>query len=290
MRSSFTGTEGTRMGIGRTYRASDDRCPRAASIVNAGSARLTDGHHATEHPTARRGRRAATNASALSVVVFDLDGVLLDSRRQMQFVFTTAFERHGTCGPPPLAAFFAQMGRPLEEIVRSLGLPPEFADSYRQISRASLDMIAPYEGVADLLDCVRGLGCTLGLLTGKDRVRTAEVLGRFGLERYFPRYVCGDDPCPPKPHPAGLQRLLRQLSAEDRSPAAFVGDTAVDMACATRAAILPIGAEWGIGTREELERAGAARTFSSPDALRTWFRTPREVLRPTARVTQEPEP
>jgi AHBA synthesis associated protein len=164
------------------------------------------------------------------------------------------------------------MGRPLEEIVDRLSLPAEFAGTYRRIASSSLDLVALYEGVVELLATAVCLGCRLGVMTGKDRRRTVDVLDRFRLLTYFRGMVCGDDPHPAKPHPGGLRLLLVTLAGDlGISSAAMVGDSHVDVACARAAGVMAIGAGWGFSPPEALEAAGAFRTFSNPQSLCHWL-------------------
>lgn len=163
------------------------------------------------------------------------------------------------------------MGRPLEEILRILRLPKAMADTYRAESRAAMSLAALFEGVPQMLDSAREKGYRLGLMTGKDRTRTEEVLDQFAIAQVFEATLCGDDPHPAKPEPAGLIWLLGQLRARSPAESVMIGDSPLDITCARRAGVFAVGANWGFSSERALVRAGAALTFASPLALELWL-------------------
>src|SRR5947207_2378270 len=101
-------------------------------------------------------------------VVFDLDGVLIDSRPQMEFVFRECYREFGSGGEPPLPAFFQRMGMPLPEILEELGLPAEMSARYREMSRQLYKQIRVVPGAESTLGMLHALDIPLGLMTGKD--------------------------------------------------------------------------------------------------------------------------
>ena len=207
----------------------------------------------------------------LTTLVIDVDGVLVDSLPQMIVALEESYRAHCGPGAPPFNRFFDLMGMPLDDILRELELPPAMADTYRAVSRRSVHLVRVFSGIEELLEGARGLGLHLGLLTGKDRGRTIELLNRFGLTRFFEALVCGDDPFPGKPDPQGLIHLVAQLGG-DPAAAAFVGDSRLDMQCAVSACVLALGAEWGCSSANELRTAGARLTFKDPWDLSGWLR------------------
>jgi 3-amino-5-hydroxybenzoic acid synthesis related protein len=209
-------------------------------------------------------------ARLLSAFVFDFDGVLLDSEDLMRHALEKSFREHVGRGSPPYDGFFARMGKPLDEILRALGLPPEMASSYRRASREALSMCSLFAGAVEALAAARAQGMKIALLTGKDRSRTLEILERFGIDGAFGAVVCGDDPLRSKPSPDGLLAILRTLGVSP-SRAAMLGDSPVDMACARAAGVLPLGAAWGAATSAELSAEGARIVFPDLWAVGRWL-------------------
>jgi HAD superfamily hydrolase (TIGR01549 family) len=216
----------------------------------------------------------------LRALVFDLDGVILDSQRLMRHALAESFRQH--CGPesPPYEGFFELMGLPLEGILSRLGLPREMAGTYRRVSRENLHLAAPYPGVEELLALTRARGLRVGLMTGKDRDRTEELLCLFQLRESFEVLVCGDDPLPSKPAPGGLLALLASLG-ERPEHSALIGDSRHDIACARAAGVMALGAGWGFSPAQELNESGARITFPRPGAFAEWL---------SSHVEERPQP
>jgi AHBA synthesis associated protein len=210
-------------------------------------------------------------AKQLRALIFDLDGVVLDSQALMRQALAESFRRHGGTGEPPYRQFFALMGRPLEAVLAVLGLPVQMAVTYRRVSRENLHLAAPYAGVPELLQTCRALDLGVGLLTGKDRARTEELLRHFQLREFFDVTACGDDSLPPKPEPGGLAVLLASLGVRPEE-GALLGDSRNDIACARAARAIALGAGWGFTPAVELRACGADLIFNSPGELSAWLR------------------
>lgn len=202
-------------------------------------------------------------------IAFDLDGVILNSRNVMKRAFEESYRRAGLKGEAPFSRFLEHMGRPLESILLRMGLPTDMAASYHEVSREVTDLAAPYDGVSDLLASVHTQGLAIGLITGKDRSRTLELLDRFDLRRWFDDIVCGDDPFEPKPDPRGLWSMLERLRTPPAG-AAMIGDSPIDVECALAAGVHAFGAGWGFSSAEKLVECGADRTFASPAHFAAW--------------------
>jgi HAD superfamily hydrolase (TIGR01509 family) len=203
-------------------------------------------------------------------VVFDLDGVLIDSRPQMEFVFRECYREFGSGDEPPLQEFFHRMGMPLPDILRELGLPPEMAAKYREMSRQLYRQIRVVDGAISTLQLLHGLGVPLGLMTGKDRARTLEILNYFGLRHFLSAIVCGDDQFPGKPAPDGLWSLA---SAFDVSPdrVVIVGDSVLDVRCGLAAGAITVGATWGFESPQRMFESGSHVCCSSFSDLESWI-------------------
>lgn len=189
----------------------------------------------------------------LRCIVFDLDGVLVDSWALIQASFHAA---RRTCGTDAgsLEEFRRRLGRPLPRIAEELGMPEGFVPAYEAASRAHVELAAPYPGAARVLSELSEAGFVLALNTGKGRARTREILGRFGLEEHFAALVCGDDVRHGKPHPEPLIRVA-EATGIPTWEMAFVGDSPIDLRCAQGAGAVAIAALWGMCGEEELRAA-----------------------------------
>jgi HAD superfamily hydrolase (TIGR01549 family) len=208
-------------------------------------------------------------AYAVEAIVFDFDGVLIDSRLQMELAFQHSYRLFHGMGHPPLEEFFKLMGIPLEEIIAQLGLAPGMIPMYRAVSRRLNWAIQLVENIPSVLLSLQNAGTKLALITGKDRARSLEIANHFCLVRFFSEIVCGDDPFVGKPDPAGLLFILDRLGVEARR-AIMIGDSVSDVQCGLAAHTITVGAGWGFASSQTLLAAGAMKVFDTADAFAKW--------------------
>jgi pyrophosphatase PpaX len=197
------------------------------------------------------------------VVLFDLDGTLIDSGAiivaSMRHAATTVLGREipdeqlmAAVGGPGL---IAQM-RALDE-----SRVDELVEAYRLHNEPLHAELEPFAGIEAALDVLRREGRRLGIVTAKRHatIRLAfEVLPQ--LEGYFHAIVGADDTERHKPHP---DPILLALGLLDASPdqAAYVGDSPFDIQAAREAGVAAVAVGWGgIHTPDRLAR-------EKPDAL-----------------------
>lgn len=207
------------------------------------------------------------------LVVFDLDGTLVDSRADIVRATNVALETHGRDPLPPalVTSFVGDGARTL--MARAAGLGEEdpalepllasFLEYYT--AHAALETRPVPHAVAVLETLAPEL--PLALCTNKPRQTTVRVLDALGLTPYFAAVRAGGDTPEKKPHPAPLATLARSLGFEPGS-VVMVGDGPQDIECARRAGARSVAIQGNIVAREVLERAG-------PNA---WLAELRELL------------
>lgn len=217
-----------------------------------------------------------SGAAPLRLVIFDLDGTLVDSAALIVTAMQAAFAARGHA-PPPEAAVRGVIGLHLPEAVAALlpfaGDPPPpeaeaaaIAAGYRQaFLRLDQDPVhgsALFDGIEPVLAELEAEGHLLAVATGKGRRGLDRVLARHGLQ---PRFVATRTPdeSPGKPHPGMVLDLLDATGVAP-AQAVVVGDSRFDMAMARNAGVAAIGVAWGTCAAGDLLAEGAAAVARQP--------------------------
>ncbi|MDJ0864811.1 MAG: HAD hydrolase-like protein [Myxococcota bacterium] len=215
-----------------------------------------------------------------STLLFDLDGVLVDSRGPIARSLNFALERLGLPARPEVE-LHRFIGPPLhgvfEMLLAEAGEPPERADAgvaaYRELYGEIATPDTPlHAGVADLLETLNGCGFRLAVATSKPRAFAAPILAARGVLGHFETVEGPDLGARGEPKTATVARALRALGASPANRAiAMIGDRHHDVTAGRAHSLLTIGVGWGIGTEQELRTAGAHHFFPTPDALRAFL-------------------
>jgi phosphoglycolate phosphatase len=188
-----------------------------------------------------------------TLAVFDLDGTLIDSRRDLADSANRMLAAYGAsalaeeriasmvgCGAPTLVKRVltaAGVDAPLDDaLARFLGAYDERLTHHTR----------PYDGIPDLLEDLQSRGMAMALLTNKPTRQSVRILDAFGLAAYFPRIVGGDGPWPRKPAPEGMQFLMRDAAARTEHTV-LIGDSAIDLQTSRNAGVRICLARYGFG-------------------------------------------
>jgi phosphoglycolate phosphatase len=198
--------------------------------------------------------------SGVRLIVFDLDGTLIDSARDLAAAVNTMLVRLRP-GSAPLTdeevrSFVGDGARKLVARSldgRSVGVPleaalPVFLEAY---GTCMLQTTRLYPGVRETLDALRA-SRTLAVLSNKPGEMSRAILAGLGVADRFARIYGGDD-VPKKPDPAGLLQLISELGTEP-SQALMVGDSANDIRTGRAAGVRTAGVTYGFdreGTEAE---------------------------------------
>ena len=205
------------------------------------------------------------------LILFDLDGTLVDSRAGILHCTNSAFHALGLT-PPEERQVARVVGLSLELALERL-LPEgaehrvvEVTKAYRdaaQEMRARPDFQEPlFPGVPSVLNQLSRPDVHLGIATGKNLRGLRNTLDRHGLTSLFSTLQT-PDVAPSKPHPAMVERALAECGV-GRKRCVMVGDSTFDMEMARNAGILAIGVSWGYHSPTELQVAGAAVIIDRP--------------------------
>jgi len=185
------------------------------------------------------------------LIIFDLDGTLIDSRADLAAGINHMREYFGL-EPLPLKTVGSYVGNGVRLLVeRSLqGADIDFEEAL-QINKdyycSHLTVHTTlYDGVAEGIPRLVAAGHKLALLTNKPGDPSREILKHFGLDGYFDSIVGGGDIEKLKPEPDGVFHCM-EAAAMERSSAWMVGDHYTDLAVAENAGIKSAFARYGFG-------------------------------------------
>jgi pyrophosphatase PpaX len=205
------------------------------------------------------------------VVLFDLDGTLIDSGpiilASMQHAIRTVLDRE--IAREELAATVGGQGLVAQMTQLAPDRVDELVEAYRVHNDPLHETLEAFAGMVDIIPRLREDGRRLGIVTSK-RHRTVDLaLDRFPwLEEQFDVVVAHEDTDRHKPDPDPVLEALRQLEATP-AEAAYVGDSPFDIEAAKRAGAFAVAVSWGgIHSDERL-------LAQEPDAF---VRSPEELL------------
>lgn len=190
----------------------------------------------------------------VTTVIFDLDGVIIDSGPVMELAFTQSYkEIMQVDSTPPFAEFAKHSGDSLPNIFRKMGLPVEpMYQRFRELSIENIDKIFLFEDVVDVIRKLKIRGLKIAIVTGKEKDRTLQILKTLKIDALFDLVVASTDVSNPKPHPESMSKVLEALDAKPDETLS-IGDATNDIKAAQKAGIVSIAVTWGLCDREDLE-------------------------------------
>lgn len=212
--------------------------------------------------------------SAPPLVVFDLDGTIIDSRRDLADSANEMLETYGA-GPQSVEAVTQMVGEGarvlVERALRASNLDPAEPEALARFlaiyDRRLLGHTRPYDGVAELIhDSTRR--AAIAVLTNKPEAPSRRLLDAFDLTRSVRWVIGGDSGFARKPDPAGLLDLVARAETT-AARTLMVGDSPVDAETAQRAGVTFCAALYGFGrvTGGDFSAASGAEL---DDVLRTF--------------------
>jgi HAD superfamily hydrolase (TIGR01509 family) len=194
------------------------------------------------------------------LVVFDLDGVLIDSRAANYEAFARGVEALGLPAPEE-AAVVGLIGLSAAEMLRRLGCPdervheiyeghvkPHYLENLPRLARA-------VDGAADVLSALRRRGHRVVACTSGDRALQEKALNQIGLREFFEDIQTPDDSQYHKPQVQYLQELVDRVGHQ--GPIVHVEDSQVGLQMGLECGATTVFADYG---------------FGNPDPLRPHFR------------------
>jgi pyrophosphatase PpaX len=197
----------------------------------------------------------------LPVLLFDLDGTLLDTIELLLSSMHHAFE--GREHRPSDGDWIAGIGTPLNAQLLEFARSPDdltlLLERYRAFQREHHDRLTrSYPGAAATLESLRARGHRFAVVTSKIEELAHRGLTHVGMTHLFETVVGLDSTTRHKPHPEPVLVALDRLGAQPHQ-AAFIGDSPHDVHSGNAAGVTTIAALWGPFSRTDL--IPAAPTF-----------------------------
>ena len=210
---------------------------------------------------------------AMRLVVFDVDGTLVDSQHLIVAAQGVAFSEVGLPAPERRVAL-SVVGLSLPQAFRRLvgedGPVDELSERYKlAYNRLRLDPEHEeplFPGMAELVEGLHAReDVALGIATGKSRRGVDRLLDHLGWTEWFVTTQTADD-APSKPDPAMLTQAMAAAGTRPDTTV-MIGDTTFDMAMAVAAGVAPIGVGWGYHRPGALYGSGAVTVVETAAAL-----------------------
>lgn len=205
------------------------------------------------------------------LIIFDLDGTLLDTQASLADAFNRALEEMNA--PAKAVEEFRYIIGDGARIAASRCLPEE-RQSDDEIDRCLAGFkrhydntwrdAQPYPGIETLIASLRSKA-HLAVLSNKDDFFTQKCISNY-FEGDFDMVLGHRPEFGLKPNPAGGQHIMDILSVPANNTM-LVGDMAIDMKTAVACNISGVGVLWGFRDEPELTSAGASHVIKEPSEL-----------------------
>lgn len=206
------------------------------------------------------------------LVIFDLDGTLLNTINDLGMTCNYALEKAGF-KPHPISAYPFMVGNGVrklieraqpdastEQIDEVIGYFREYYDEH------NCDTTTPYPGIPELLATLQDAGVNLAVTSNKYQEAVDKVVKHYFPTIDFVALLGQIEGRPVKPDPSIVFAALNECPTP-KQDVLYVGDSAVDIETARRACVESVGVTWGFSPVSHLRRAFADHIVSTPKEI-----------------------
>lgn len=204
-----------------------------------------------------------------SLVIFDLDGTLLNTISDLGTACNYALEKRGLL-PHPLSAYNFMVGDGIRKLMERAepDADPEAIEELLKDFREYYDVhctdqTQPYPGIRELLGDLVKKGVNIAVATNKYQEAADKIIYHFFPKIPFVAVMGQIEDRRTKPDPSIIFAILNSFPTP-KADVMMVGDSAVDIETARRACISSVGVTWGFRPVSELRRAYADHIVSNP--------------------------
>ena len=228
-------------------------------------------------------RQALENAMTNKLIIFDLDGTLLNTIDDLGYACNHALE---ACGYPlhAIGEYPRLVGNGVNKLIER-ALPAD-RRTEEEVARMrthfipyynahNCDYTRPYDGIPELLAQLKADGCRLAVASNKYQAATEKIVAHF-FPGVFDVVLGEREGVPRKPNPQIVYDICSALNiplcdcsqlSTLNTQLIYIGDSLVDYATARNAQVSFVACSWGFVTREDLVQAGVTHIIDRPDQL-----------------------
>ena len=169
------------------------------------------------------------------LIIFDLDGVLIDSKINMSFAWNSVKKKFNL--RPSFKKYFKYVGKPFEQILKNLNIFSNYyqiSKEYNKISINNFDKIKLYKGVKETLKHLKKKKIKTAIVTSKNLGRTRLLLKKFNIN--VNAVQCPNKKLRGKPFPDQILKVIKKMKMEKRN-CIYIGDTKSDLIAAQKSKI-----------------------------------------------------
>ncbi len=208
------------------------------------------------------------------LVIFDLDGTLLNTIEDLGHAANYALEHNGFA-THTIASYRYFVGNGVRRLIERT-LPEEardtatiekllrdFKDYYNE---HNTDFTKPYDGIPELLELLRDMGIKIAVASNKYQQAVDRIIGHYFPTIDFVAVEGQKEGVNVKPDPSIVFSILSKAKLP-KSEVLYVGDSAVDMETARRACVDSVGVTWGFRSQKELVESNALHIVNMPNEI-----------------------
>jgi len=191
------------------------------------------------------------------IILFDLDGTLIDSTEAIVSTFYHTFEKLDYDFKGTQEEIKSLIGYPLDIMYQELGIPQEivwdyveaYKNRYKEISRQQTELLEFAKEAIELANTF----ARLSIVTTKTGLYSEQLLEHMQINQFFEHVTGREHVENPKPHPEPIHRTLDLMNINKTSDIWMIGDTELDLIAANCAGINSVGVLCGYGKEDTLK-------------------------------------
>ena len=187
----------------------------------------------------------------ISLVLFDLDGVLINSKSNMKFSWNKVKKKFKL--EQNFDEYFKFIGLPFENILTKINITKNVANIEKEYKKNSIlyfNKIKLYKNVKNTLMSLKNKNIKIGIVTSKDKSRTIRIIKKLKVN-FFNIVVSPQKKLRGKPFPDQINQAIKRLNVK-KTETIYVGDMFVDYLSAKNAKIDFVFADYGYGKNHNL--------------------------------------